>query len=99
MSAGRVAYRVDSNQAEIVAALREIGATVQILAAVGSGCPDILCGYHNRNYLAEIKASPTSPMTADEATWHKRWHGQVSIWYTPEQAVDEVRDDLQEMKY
>ena len=47
--------KVDSNQTRVVKALRELGATVQHLHAVGKGCPDIVVGYKNRNYLLEIK--------------------------------------------
>lgn len=36
------AKRIDENQPRIVANLRRIGATVQVLSMVGKGCPDIL---------------------------------------------------------
>ena len=51
----RRAAKVDANQAEIVQALRQIGAVVQSLAAVGNGCPDLLVGYRNRLFLLELK--------------------------------------------
>ena len=43
----RRAARTDANQAEIVAALRGVGASVQPLHAVGQGCPDLLVGKDN----------------------------------------------------
>lgn len=47
----RYAARVDSNQAEIVAALREAGASVWII-----GLPvDLLVGYAGRSMLVEVK--------------------------------------------
>ena len=47
--------RIDSNHKEIVAALREIGATVVSLAAMKHGCPDLLVGYAGETMLMEIK--------------------------------------------
>ena len=47
----RRAARVDANQSEIVAALREAGASVWII-----GLPlDILCGYQGKTALIEVK--------------------------------------------
>jgi hypothetical protein len=47
----RHAARVDANQAEIVAALRQAGASVWII-----GLPlDILCGYAGKTILLEVK--------------------------------------------
>ena len=79
----RRAAKVDSNQKEIVAALRGAGATVQHLHTVGQGCPDILVGYRSRNYLMEIKdgAKPPSKqkLTPDEEEWHAAWKGDVQV--------------------
>ena len=38
----RFAAKIDRNQKEIVAALRDEGASVFSLAAVGKGCPDVV---------------------------------------------------------
>jgi DNA-binding NarL/FixJ family response regulator len=38
------AAKVDANQTEITAALRQMGATVQHIHTVGKGCPDLLVG-------------------------------------------------------
>ena len=46
--------RVDNNHTAIVLALRAIGATVQSLASVSGGCPDLVVGYHGRNVLLEV---------------------------------------------
>ena len=79
----RRAAKVDSNQAEIVTALRGAGATVQHLHTVGKGCPDILVGHQNQNILMEIKDGSLSPsrqkLTADEQSWHDAWRGTVSV--------------------
>jgi hypothetical protein len=79
----RRAAKVDANQAEIVAALRKIGATVQPLHGVGSGCPDLLVGYRGVNYTLEIKDGSKPPsarkLTPDQVEWHINWRGQVAV--------------------
>ena len=76
----RRAARTDDNQAEIVAALRAAGCTVQPLHMVGRGCPDIMCGRAGRIYLMEIKDGTKPPsarqLTADERAWHDLWAEQ-----------------------
>lgn len=78
----RRAAKVDGNQAEIVDALRGIPeCSVQILSAVGEGCPDILVGYRGANFLFEIK-DPDQPLhrhelTDDQKKFHGAWRGQV----------------------
>jgi hypothetical protein len=79
----RRAAKVDANQGEIVKALRVAGATVQSLATVGSGCPDILVGVGGRNYLMELKDGSLPPsrkrLTPDEKAWHDAWGGEVFV--------------------
>lgn len=79
----RRAAKVDDNQAEIVSALREIGATVLPLHYIGRGCPDIMCGYRGSNYLLEVKdgrkQASKRQLTSDEAEWHEQWRGQVAV--------------------
>jgi len=64
--------------------------SVQSLASMGGGVPDLLCGFHGRNVLLEVKDSSKPPshrqMTADELNWHATWGGQVSVVNTPEEA-------------
>lgn len=90
----RTAAKVDANQAEIVAALRGIGATVQPLHMVGQGCPDILVGWQGDNYLLEIKRPDVDvthrQLTAAERVWHQDWRGQVRVVYTVDDALDAV---------
>ena len=75
--------RVDGNQAEIVGALRDIGASVHPLHMVGRGFPDVCVGFRGRNYLLEIKDGNKPPsrrkLTPDEKKWHQTWNGQVTI--------------------
>ena len=70
--------RVDANQAAIVADLRAMGASVQHLHEVGDGCPDILVGFRNVNYLFEIKG-PKGLLTRKQRDWHDGWRGQAWI--------------------
>ena len=83
--------KIDENQPAIVAALRQAGASVQSLAAVGKGCPDLLIGYAGENYLAEIK-NPDKPkrdrdLTPDQVKWHAEWKGIINVIETKEQAL------------
>jgi hypothetical protein len=83
--------RVDDNQAVIVAALRQVGATVQILSAVGRGCPDLLIGFRSLNTLLEVKDAAKSAsrrtLTPDERAWHEQWRGQVTTVTTVDEAL------------
>ena len=75
----RRAARVDANHAEIVAALRKVGASVVSLAPVGQGCPDVLVGYQGRNHLLEIKDGSKKPsarrLNVMQERWHDNWRG------------------------
>lgn len=79
----RHAARIDANQNEIVQALRTLGATVQILAEVGKGCPDLLVGFRGKNHLLEIKDGRKPPsarkLTRDQVQWHFKWRGSVNV--------------------
>jgi len=91
----RVARR-DDNHAEVVAALRQLGCTVQDLAAVGDGCPDILVGFRGRNLCLEIKdgAKPPSArtLTPEQVVWHHDWRGQVVVVTSREEAIRAVTE-------
>lgn len=74
----RRAARIDSNQREIVDALRAHGASVQTLAAVGKGVPDLLVGHAERNLLLEVKAEGGG-LTLAQEHWHGEWRGSVVV--------------------
>lgn len=82
----RTRARVDKNHAEIVTALRAMGCSVQSLASIGAGCPDLLVGHSGRNVLLEVKAPKGQP-TSDQITWGARWTGQLGIVRTIEEAI------------
>ena len=92
----RRAAKVDANQAEIVQALRQIGATVQSLAAVGNGCPDLLVGFRGKNWLLEIKDGNKPPsaqkLTPDQVEWHRVWAGHVVVVNSVESAIAAINN-------
>ena len=81
--------RPDANQSQIVAALRAAGATVTILAGVGCGCPDLLIGWHNHNFLLEVKNlnGKGNRLTDAEAAWICQWAGQIAIVFNEQDAL------------
>lgn len=90
----RRAAKVDDNQAEIVAALRKIGASVQPLHAVGQGCPDLLVGWRGITSLLEVKDGKKPPsarkLTPDQEKWHAAWMGQVTVVETVSEAIEAI---------
>lgn len=75
----RRAPKIDSNQPEIVEALRKAGAFVQSLAGVADGCPDLLVGYGGVTMVLEVKDGSLPPsarrLTPDQLKWHGQWKG------------------------
>jgi hypothetical protein len=87
------AARTDSNQRQIVAALRKAGFSVCILSGAGhggvAGCPDLLCARAGVNYLLEVKA-PGGKLTPAQYKWHADWPGQVDVVRTVDDALRTV---------
>ena len=83
--------RVDANQRQVVAALRGAGASVQLLHAVGEGCPDLLVGYRGGNFLIEVKDGQKPPsaqkLTPQQEIWHRDWRGHRVVVNSPEAAL------------
>lgn len=88
----RRASRVDANQSKIVAELRQLGASVQLLHAVGGGVPDLLIGFRGRNYLLEVK-TVKGKLNPLQTEWHTKWKGQTRIVRTPEEAIQFLISD------
>jgi hypothetical protein len=86
--------RVDQNHGDIVQGLRAIGASVQSLASLGKGAPDIAVGFRNQNYFFEIKNGEMPPskrrLTTAEEVWHETWRGQISVIHTLEDALEMI---------
>jgi len=71
----RRAARVDSNQLEIVAALRSVGASVFVI-----GLPvDLLVGYKGHTFLVEIKDGPKKRLTALQEAFFAKWAGGTLV--------------------
>jgi hypothetical protein len=90
--------KVDSNHAAIVLALQQIGCSVESLAAVGKGCPDLLCGYQGRNVLLEVKTVAgvkRKGTTADlQRSWRDAWRGGL-VWVvtSADEAINAILGD------
>lgn len=67
--------RVDTNHKEIVAALRQAGATVVSLAAMKHGCPDLLVGYEGETLLMEIKKDAKAKFKPAQLEFMSKWKG------------------------
>ena len=88
----RRAAKIDANQTQVVEALRAAGATVQSLAAVGQGVPDLLVGFQGKTLLMEVKDGRKPPsqrqLTEDQLKWHGVWRGgPVAIVDGPDAAL------------
>lgn len=82
---------MDANQAEIVRALRAIGASVAITSALGDGFPDLVVGFRGKNFLVELKDGRKPPsarkLTEAEECFSERWRGQIAIINNIEEAI------------
>ena len=92
----RRAGKIDANHAAIVDALRKIGASVQSLASMGGGVPDLLVGWRGINVLFEVKDGSKPPsaraLTVAEADWHAKRAGRVVVVESAEQAQTALID-------
>ena len=81
------AKRVDQNQKELVAKLRQLGCSVFHLHEVGKGCPDLLVGINGQTLLVEIKM-PNGKYTEAQLQFMAEWKGsKVHRVSTIEEAV------------
>lgn len=73
------AAKIDANHEQVVSALRAAGASVQSLAGVGKGVPDLLVGFQGKTLLMEVKDGRKTPserrLTEDQLKWHGAWRG------------------------
>lgn len=81
----RMAYakRTDANQKALVNLMRQCGATVAVLSAVGKDFPDLVVGYAGINVLAEVKDGNKSPsqqlLSVGQQRFHDTWRGWVVV--------------------
>jgi len=85
----RLAGKVDSNQAAIVKALRQVGMSVLSLAPMGKGCPDLLVADDDSYFLIEVKG-PKGKLTPDQEAFIAEWRGVVHIARTVDDALQIV---------
>lgn len=89
--------KTDANQSAIVAVLREVGASVVDLSAVGRGVPDLLVGFRGQTYLLEVKnKAGRNRLTADQEVFYAWWRGAEAVIVYNESdaltAIDAVRE-------
>jgi hypothetical protein len=84
----RRAAKVDAVQDAIVSALRAAGATVQSLAQIGHGCPDLLVSRAGDGelFLIECKTGTAEPNELQKR-WHIAWNSCVHVVRDPEHAL------------
>ncbi len=84
--------RIDDNQRKIVDELRQFGASVQSLASVGDGCPDLLVGFGGVNYLMEVKdgnkATSQRKLTQKQVNFFAGWCGRAYIVKDADEAIE-----------
>ncbi len=81
----------DDNQDEIVAALREAGASVAITSAVHKGFPDLVVGFNGRTFLLEVKdgskVASAQKLTPDQVRFFADWKGHAVVVRSVEDAL------------
>lgn len=90
----RARGKVDANQQEVVKYLRDVGMTVTVTSAVGSGFPDLAVGFRGVTVLVEVKDGAKKPseqaLTAAQREWHATWNGCAVVAATKEEAAAAV---------
>jgi hypothetical protein len=97
MAKVRTAARVDGNHAEILRAVRAVGATVLDTHQLPN-CFDALIGYRGREFIFEIKdpAQPPSgrKLTPGELSFKNTWRGsEYHVVETTEQAIKIITEN------
>ena len=82
----RQAARVDANQAEIVDALRRVGAFVWICSRLGDGFPDLFVVFREQVYLLECK-SPGGRLTGAEQRFIAACPARVHVVRNADEAL------------
>ena len=93
--------RVDANHTAIVKVLREHpDVTVQSLAGVGDGTPDLLIGVAGLTHLVEVKDGDKPPsgrsLKPSQVEWVEHWHGAPVILLV---GVDQARDWVSNVRH
>jgi Holliday junction resolvase len=87
----RLRARVDANHGEIVACLRQMGASVFDASRMGRGFPDLVCGFRGKTYLVEVKdgekVKSARKLTTAQVTFREVWRGEPPVTV---ESVDDV---------
>jgi hypothetical protein len=83
----RLAARTDSNQSDIVQAMRDLGATVTSMHQLGKGIADLLVSWRQQWFVMEVKASAKEKLTEDQIDWIGKQRAAVVIITSPDEAV------------
>lgn len=81
-----MADRTDANQAKIVEAAREMGASVACTHMVKDGFPDLVVGWRGHNLVVECKM-PGGRLTEDQIVWHENWHAPAHIVWSADSMI------------
>lgn len=82
-------HRTDNNQAEIIRALKSVGASVLDLSMVGGGCPDIIAGIFGKDYKMEIKnPNARGKLRTSQIIFQEFWKG------SPVHTVETIEEAL-----
>lgn len=87
----RRAAKVDANHQEIAWGFKQLGCSVQSLANIGKGVPDLLVSRRGITWLVEVK-QPKGKETPDQVEWSGKWQGRRAIARTLNDVADVVRD-------
>ncbi len=82
--------KTDVNQLEIIQILRQAGAVVCDLSAVGYGCPDLLVSYCGKNHLLEIKNPERQRFTQYQKEFYKRWKAPIHVVRSKTEALQAI---------
>ena len=69
--------KIDDNHGAIVSALKAEGLSVQSLAGIGGGVPDLLVGARGLTYLVEVKDGEKTAVASDADTRSKALDWEV----------------------
>ena len=81
----RKAAKIDSNQKDVVSALRMIpGVSVEV------GHDDILVGYNGKTYWFEIKSKAKSPLKPSQVKLVEKWRGHYQVVHSLEEILNSI---------
>jgi len=87
--------RTDNNQEEIVNALRQCGATVEITNQQGNGFPDLVVGIFGINHLMEIKNKDNyGKLSVKQMIFRDKWKGKIHLIETVDDALKVIGVNL-----